>query len=60
VALLTNNPAKAEQIRDFGIGVVRVQNTGYFMTPQNEGYLYAKISQAGHWSADVVADEKLA
>jgi len=60
VALLTNNPAKVEQISDVGIRVVGVRNTGYFMTPQNEGYLYAKISRAGHWSADLAADEKLA
>ena len=60
VALLTNNPAKVEQISDYGIRVVGVRNTGYFMTPQNEGYLYAKISRAGHWSTDLTADEKLA
>jgi len=60
VVLLTNNPAKVEQISDFGIRVVGVRNTGYFMTPQNEGYLYAKISRAGHWSPDLTADEKLA
>lgn len=60
VALLTNNPAKVQQISDFGIRVVGVRNTGYFMTPQNEGYLYAKMSRSGHWSNDLTAREKLA
>jgi GTP cyclohydrolase II len=60
VALLTNNPAKVEQIAGSGMPVVAVRNTGYFMTPQNESYLYAKISRAGHWSGDPCSVEQLA
>jgi GTP cyclohydrolase II len=58
VALLTNNPAKVEQIAESGIRVAAVRNTGYFMTPQNEAYLYAKISRSGHWSLDPRASER--
>lgn len=60
VALLTNNPAKIEQIGESGIRVLAVRNTGCFMTPQNEAYLYAKMSHAGHWSVDRRAEGRTA
>lgn len=48
VALLTNNPKKAEQLRGNGIHVERVLGTGVFVNPHNRAYLQAKSASAGH------------
>lgn len=48
IALLTNNPVKAEQLRRNGIEVEEVVGTGLFMNPHNRAYLKAKCVSAGH------------
>lgn len=48
IALLTNNPAKADQLRRNGIEVDEVLGTGVFMNPHNRAYLKAKSLSAGH------------
>ncbi|MER7168421.1 GTP cyclohydrolase II [Micromonospora sp. NPDC000207] len=46
IALLTNNPDKAEQLDRLGAEVARVEPTGVFLSPANAGYLAAKASRA--------------
>ncbi|GAA2708040.1 GTP cyclohydrolase II [Micromonospora olivasterospora] len=48
VALLTNNPDKAEQLRRLGIEVVGRVPTALHLSPANAGYLAAKVSRAAH------------
>lgn len=46
IALLTNNPDKADQLDRLGITVASVVPTGVFLSPANAGYLAAKASRA--------------
>ncbi|MFF6802311.1 GTP cyclohydrolase II RibA [Streptomyces sp. NPDC012616] len=46
--LLSNNPDKAEQLRDLGIDVHDRVPTGVFTTPHNVRYLRAKVLQTRH------------
>ncbi|MEH0556424.1 GTP cyclohydrolase II [Streptomyces sp. B21-101] len=46
--LLSNNPDKAEQLRDLGIDVQHRVPTGVFTTPHNVRYLRAKVLQTQH------------
>jgi len=48
VALLTNNPDKAEQLARLGITVTAVQPTGVHLSTANAGYLAAKVRRGGH------------
>lgn len=46
VALLTNNPDKAEQLNRLGVTVIERVPTGVFLSPANAAYLAAKASRA--------------
>ncbi|MGW3629084.1 GTP cyclohydrolase II [Streptomyces sp. NPDC005122] len=46
--LLSNNPDKAEQLRDLGIEVSHQVPTGVFTTAHNVRYLRAKVLQTQH------------
>ncbi|GAA2349255.1 GTP cyclohydrolase II [Dactylosporangium salmoneum] len=46
IALLTNNPDKADQLHRLGVTVASVVPTGVFLSPANAGYLAAKASRA--------------
>lgn len=46
--LLSNNPDKAEQLRELGIDVQERVPTGVFTTPHNVRYLRAKVLQTSH------------
>jgi GTP cyclohydrolase II len=46
--LLTNNPNKAAQLRDLGIGVRRTVPTGVFASESNLRYLHAKAEHTQH------------
>ncbi|MFH0180484.1 GTP cyclohydrolase II [Streptomyces cacaoi] len=46
--LLSNNPDKADQLRDLGIDVQERVPTGVFTTPHNVRYLRAKVLQTQH------------
>ncbi|MGW6910081.1 GTP cyclohydrolase II [Streptomyces sp. NPDC054940] len=46
--LLSNNPDKADQLRDLGIEVQGRVPTGVFATPDNVRYLRAKVLQTQH------------
>ncbi|WP_432975085.1 GTP cyclohydrolase II [Dactylosporangium sp. CA-233914] len=46
IALLTNNPDKADQLDRLGVTVASVVPTGVFLSPANAGYLAAKASRA--------------
>lgn len=48
VEVLSNNPEKIRQLREFGIVVHRQWSTGAHVTEANRRYLSAKISHAGH------------
>lgn len=48
VDLLSNNPEKAEQLRRYGIEVVRMINTDIHLNPHNTGYLRAKVNAGRH------------
>ncbi|GAA5032983.1 MULTISPECIES: GTP cyclohydrolase II [Streptomyces] len=48
VDLLSNNPDKADQLRDLGITVARRVPTGVFTTAHNVRYLRAKVLQTQH------------
>jgi GTP cyclohydrolase II len=47
VALLTNNPDKAEQLSRLGVTVTERVPTGVYLTRANAGYLAAKAVRAG-------------
>lgn len=55
VDLLTNNPAKVEEIIAAGIEVASVLLTEHLVTPDNASYTRAKIAQAGHWAPESTA-----
>ncbi|BBC34455.1 GTP cyclohydrolase-2 [Streptomyces graminofaciens] len=46
--LLSNNPDKAQQLRDLGVGVRDRVPTGVFTTAHNVRYLRAKVLQTQH------------
>ena len=48
VRLLSNNPDKAAQLGDCGLGVVEQVPTGVHLSPVNGGYLTAKARQGAH------------
>jgi GTP cyclohydrolase II len=48
IALLSNNPDKADQLRAHGITVHHHVPTGVFATPSNISYLRAKVEHTGH------------
>lgn len=48
IRLLTNNPDKVRQLVEHGIDVAGVERTATYTTPENAGYLTAKVCQAGH------------
>ncbi len=51
VALLSNNPDKADQLGRLGVTVAERVPTGVFLSPANAGYLAAKASRAATFSA---------
>jgi GTP cyclohydrolase II len=46
VALLSNNPDKAEQLSRLGLTVIERVPTGVYLSPANAGYLAAKANRA--------------
>ncbi|WP_433281226.1 GTP cyclohydrolase II [Micromonospora sp. CA-244673] len=48
VALLSNNPDKADQLERLGVSVVDRVLTGVHLSPANAGYLAAKVTRADH------------
>ncbi|MEV6964509.1 GTP cyclohydrolase II [Hamadaea sp. NPDC051192] len=48
IALLSNNPDKAEQLDRLGIAVTEHVATGVHLSPANAGYLAAKARLGGH------------
>ncbi|NUO57695.1 MAG: GTP cyclohydrolase II [Hamadaea sp.] len=48
IALLSNNPDKAEQLGRLGIAVTEHVATGVHLSPANAGYLAAKAKLGGH------------
>jgi GTP cyclohydrolase II len=48
IALLTNNPDKAEQLTRLGVTVTEQVPTGVFLSPANAGYLEAKARRSAH------------
>ncbi|MBM0260238.1 GTP cyclohydrolase II [Micromonospora sp. 4G55] len=46
LALLSNNPEKAEQLDGLGVAVTEVVPTGVYLSPANADYLAAKASRA--------------
>jgi GTP cyclohydrolase II len=48
IALLSNNPDKAEQLRRLGVTVTECVPTGVHLSPANAGYLAAKARHASH------------
>ena len=48
IKLITNNPKKINEIRDYGIAVQEVINTGAHVKHGNESYLKAKVSHGKH------------
>jgi GTP cyclohydrolase II len=48
VALLTNNPDKAEQLDRLGVTLTEQVPTAVHLSPANAGYLAAKASRAAH------------
>src|SRR3954452_13664790 len=48
VALLSNNPDKAEQLRSFGITVAARVATGVHVSPSNARYLATKVRRGAH------------
>ena len=51
VALLTNNPDKADQLTGLGVAVVERVPTGLFLAPANAAYLAAKARRAARTPA---------
>ncbi|MDZ5442245.1 GTP cyclohydrolase II [Micromonospora sp. 4G57] len=48
VALLSNNPDKADQLDRFGVTVAERVPTGVHLSPANAGYLAAKVRRGDH------------
>jgi GTP cyclohydrolase II len=51
IALLSNNPDKAEQLDRVGVAVVERVRTGVYLSPANAEYLAAKASRAAGTAA---------
>ena len=47
IRLITNNPEKAQQLKDYGITIEEILPTGVYSTPHNLSYLRAK-ARKGH------------
>jgi GTP cyclohydrolase II len=48
IALLSNNPDKAEQLDRLGVTVTECLPTGVYLSPANAGYLAAKVRRSAH------------
>ena len=48
VALLSNNPDKARQLRRFGVAVTSLVQTGVHLSPANARYLATKAARGAH------------
>ncbi|MEV4546107.1 GTP cyclohydrolase II [Micromonospora echinaurantiaca] len=48
IALLSNNPDKAAQLRRHGVTVTGRVGTGVYLSPANAGYLATKASRGAH------------
>ncbi|HEV7145703.1 MAG TPA: bifunctional 3,4-dihydroxy-2-butanone-4-phosphate synthase/GTP cyclohydrolase II [Pedococcus sp.] len=48
VRLMTNNPAKIQAMRDYGVEVAAVERLSMAATPTNRGYLRTKRDRMGH------------
>jgi GTP cyclohydrolase II len=48
VALLSNNPDKARQLRRLGVGVTSLVRTGVHLSPANARYLATKAQRGAH------------
>jgi GTP cyclohydrolase II len=48
IALLSNNPDKAEQLTRLGVTVTERVPTAVHLSPDNAGYLAAKASRGAH------------
>lgn len=48
IRLLSNNPDKAEQLRDYGVEIVERVPTGAFVNAHNQSYLSAKVRHSSH------------
>src|SRR5690348_9515679 len=48
VDLLSNNPDKAAQLRQLGVGVRQVEATGVHLSESNARYLHAKVERTQH------------
>jgi GTP cyclohydrolase II len=48
IDLLSNNPDKAQQLRDLGISVARKVPTGVHLSVANAGYLATKVARGEH------------
>ncbi|WP_425953753.1 GTP cyclohydrolase II [Xylanimonas sp. McL0601] len=57
VALLSNNPDKARQLRRHGVTVARQVPTGVYLSTANARYLRAKAGRGGH-TLDITAAER--
>lgn len=53
VRLLSNNPSKADQLRQEGIGVTEMVPTGTFVNESNRNYLLSKVEKSGHLIRDM-------
>lgn len=57
ISLLSNNPDKAQQLRDLGIDVAEQVSTGIFLKKSNRKYLEAKVAVTHHTiRLDLLAD----
>jgi GTP cyclohydrolase II len=48
IALLSNNPDKARQLRELGIAVAEEVPTGVHLSPANARYLLTKARRGAH------------
>lgn len=48
IQLITNNPDKATQLRQYGVEICSIIRTGVFLTPENKPYLEAKVKFSNH------------
>jgi GTP cyclohydrolase II len=48
IALLSNNPDKALQLRRYGVNVANRVSTGVYLSDANSGYLAAKAARGAH------------
>lgn len=48
IKLLSNNPDKAQQLKDLGIKIINQVSTGVFLKDSNRSYLEAKVAVTNH------------